>query len=300
MSTIRELLKKAVSRITACKLSGTPILDAELLLVYVLNQSGMSFDRLKLVTRFEYVIDKATAHRYLELIDERCKGKPVQYITNNQEFMGLDLYVSEGVLIPRSDTEITVEKVIENAMDVEQPNIVDMCTGSGAIAVSLAVNIPEARVWAVDIDNCALDCCSINVKRFGLESRVRIVKSDLFENIKEEGLIDNTDVIVSNPPYIQSAAIQELSINVRGYEPHLALDGGEDGLVYYRRIIRDSVSLLKSNGILAFEIGYDQGDKVKNIMEKSGYYDNINIEKDLAGYDRCVWGRKIQYFKHGE
>jgi len=295
--SVRELLKKAAGMLLECKLSDTPILDAELLLVHVLNESGASFNRLKLLTRSEYLVDINVAKRYLELIALRCKGKPVQYITNRQEFMGLEFYVEPGVLIPRADTEIVVERVIELTKEIEKPVIIDMCTGSGAIAVSLAVKIPDARVWAADISDCALDCCSINVGRFGLESRVSIIKSDLFENIKVEGLTGNTDVIVSNPPYIESEAIGELPVNVRDYEPHLALDGGKDGLVYYRRIIKDSVGLLKGNGILAFETGYDQGDKVKNIMEESGYYDNLNIGLDLAGYDRCVWGRRIL---HGE
>jgi len=297
MESIRKLLKKAAGLLLECKLSDTPILDAELLLVHVLNESGVSFDRLKLLTHHEYPVDINTAGRYLELIALRCKGKPVQYITNRQEFMGLEFYVEPGVLIPRADTEIVVEKVIELTKEIEKPNIIDMCTGSGAIAVSLAVNIPNARVWAVDISDCALNCCNINVGRFGLESRVSIIKSDLFENIKEEGLIGCIDVIVSNPPYIESEAIRELPANVRDYEPHFALDGGKDGLVYYRRIIKDSVGLLTDNGILAFETGFDQGDKVKNIMKESGCYDNLNIEKDLSGYDRCVWGHRIL---HGE
>ncbi len=256
----------------------------------MLNQSGMSFDRLKLVTQPEYLVDGYAAERYLGLIDERSKGKPVQYIVNRQEFMGLELHVMEGVLIPRADTEIVVEKVVELAKGIEQPSIVDMCTGSGAIAVSLAKNLPNARLWAVDISDIALECCSANVKAFGLEGRVSVVKSDLFESIREVGLAGNTDIIVSNPPYIESAAIHELGINVRDYEPHLALDGGRDGLVYYRRIVQESAELLKANGILAFEIGYDQGDKVKNIMEASGYYGGLKLEKDLAGLDRCVWG----------
>lgn len=284
MESIRELLNAAAAKI--------PILDAELLLVHVLNQSGMDFNRIKLLTQSQYLIDKPTAERYLKLIDERSKGKPVQYITNRQEFMGLELYVAEGVLIPRPDTEIIVERAIRLAEGIERPVIIDMCTGSGAIAVSLARYIPDARVWAVDVSDSAIECCSINVNRFGLENRISIVKSDLFANIEDEGLIGNTDILVSNPPYIDSAVIMELDINVRDYEPHLALDGGKGGLVYYRRIIDDSVEFIKDNGILAFEVGYDQGGKVKNLMEESGYYD-LNIEKDLAGYDRCVWGRKI-------
>jgi release factor glutamine methyltransferase len=294
MESIRELLRKAAGELGSCKNSDTPILDAELLLIHALNQVGIEFDRLKLLTKPGFMVEERIAQKYLELVDERCKGKPVQYIINRQEFMGLEFYVGPGTLIPRADTEILVERVLELIKGAEHPNIIDMCTGSGAIAVSIAKYIPDAMVWAVDISDYAAECCSINVNRFGLESRISIVKSDLFKNISEEGLRGNVDVIVSNPPYIESAVIRELSINVRDYEPHLALDGGKDGLVYYRRIVEESVGFLKCNGILAFETGYDQGDKVKNIMEESGCFDNLNIEKDLAGYDRCVWGRKIR------
>ncbi|HYE82812.1 MAG TPA: peptide chain release factor N(5)-glutamine methyltransferase [Clostridia bacterium] len=290
--SIRELLKKAAEVLKKSGSSDTPVLDAELLLIFALNQSGMAFDRIKLVTQQQSLLEGQAAARYMELIDERSKGKPVQYITRRQEFMGFDLYVRPGVLIPRADTETVVEKVIELSKGMDKPVIVDMCTGSGAIAVSLAGNIPGAGVWAVDISDYAMECCSINVRKHDLEDKINIVKSDLFDNIREERLMGNVDIIVSNPPYIESAVIQELDINVRYYEPHLALDGGKDGLVYYRRIVKDSVEFLRKKGILAFEIGHDQGDKVKNIMEESGCYDGINIEKDLAGYDRCVWGYK--------
>lgn len=292
MLSIREILKKAADKLIESRNTNTPVLDAELLLLHVLRQSGMEFDRIKLLTQSGYLVDERVAEKYMSLIGERSKGKPVQYITQRQEFMGFELFVEEGVLIPRADTETVVEKVLEKAAGMNKPNIIDMCTGSGAIAVSLAGNIPDGRVWAADISDIALHCCRINAARYGLEERIRVIKSDLFENIREEGLIGNTDVIVSNPPYIESEAIKGLDVNVRCYEPHLALDGGKDGLVYYRRIINDASKFLKLNGIIAFEVGYDQGDKVKNIMEESGHYEDINIEKDLSGCDRCVWGRK--------
>lgn len=292
MRSIREVLKKAAHKLLESQNSNSPILDAELLLLYALDQSGMAFNRTKLLTQSQYLIDENIADEYMNLIEERCKGKPVQYITNRQEFMGLDFFVAEGVLIPRADTETVVEKVLEKASGMEKPNIIDMCTGSGAIAVSLAENIPDARVWAADISGSALNCCGINVRRYGFEGRIKVIKSDLFENIREEGLQDNTDIIVANPPYIESEAIRELDVNVRDYEPHLALDGGKDGLVYYRRIVNDSVEFLKIGGILAFEVGYDQGGKVREIMKDSGHFYDIKIEKDLSGYDRCVWGRK--------
>lgn len=294
MHSINELLKNAANILRESNNTNTPVLDAELILLHVMNAAGQRIDRLKLVTQPDMAVYEGIEAEYIGLINERSKGKPVQYITNRQEFMGFELYISEGVLIPRPDTEIVVEKAISLAEEIEKPFIVDMCTGSGAIAISLAANIPGASIWAVDFSDSALDCCRVNVNQFKLENSISIVKSDLFANIMGEGLVGNTDIIVSNPPYIESEAISKLSISVCGYEPHLALDGGKDGLVYYRRIIEDSVGFLKDNGILIFEVGYNQGGRVKNIMEENGCYYDLNIEKDLAGYDRCVWGRKTR------
>ncbi|MGE5676538.1 MAG: peptide chain release factor N(5)-glutamine methyltransferase [Pseudomonadota bacterium] len=294
MESIRMLLKEAAEVLRKSTNTGTPILDAELLLIHVMGKTGLKLDRVKLVTQQDTPVDPDAAGSYRALVRERSLGKPVQYITGMQEFMGLELYIGPGVLIPRPDTEITVEKVIKLSKGMEKPVIIDMCTGSGAIAVSLASHIPGASLWAVDISDAALECSRVNVGSLGLENRVRLLKSDLFVNMRGMGLEGAVDIIVSNPPYIQSDAIAGLDAGVRDYEPHLALDGGVDGLVYYKSIVRDSVDFLKSNGILAFEIGYDQGAAVKSIMEDSGYFCCIDIEKDLAGYDRCIWGYRKQ------
>lgn len=294
MESIRALLKEAAEVLKKSMNTGTPILDAELLLIHVLGKTGLKLDRVKLVTHQDTLVDPEAAGSYRALVRERSLGMPVQYITGIQEFMGLELFIEPGVLIPRPDTEITVEKVITLSKGMERPVIIDMCTGSGAIAVSLAGHIPEASLWAVDISDEALECSKTNVGRLGLENRVRLLKSDLFANLRGRSLEGAVDIIVSNPPYIQSDAIAGLGAGVRDYEPHLALDGGADGLVYYKSIIRDSVDFLKSNGILAFEIGYDQGAAVRSIMEGSGYFCCIDIEKDLAGYDRCIWGYRKQ------
>lgn len=290
MDSIKELLKDASEQLKKSDMTATPLLDAELLLIHVLNGSGLIFDRIKLLTKQQFTVDPQIAERYRSMVGQRGQGKPVQYITNTQEFMGLELYIEEGVLIPRADTETVVEKVLQLAESIEKPCIIDMCTGSGAIALSLGSAIPDAELWAVDISETALKCCSLNAARHGLEDRVRIVGSDLFKNIRGEGLEGRVDIIVSNPPYIRSASISSLAVNVRDYEPHLALDGGEDGLVYYKSIVMDSSEFLRKGGILAFEIGFDQGDQVKGIMADSGLYECMSIAKDLAGNDRCVWG----------
>lgn len=290
MESIKELLKNAAEQLKKSNMTSTPILDAELLLIHALNEAGLSFDRIKLLTGQQLPIEPQVADRFKAMIVLRGEGKPVQYITNTQEFMGLELYIEEGVLIPRADTETVVEKALQLAKNLERPCIIDMCTGSGAIALSLGSVIPDAEVWAVDISDIALKCCRLNAVKHGLEDRVRIVGSDLFKNIRGEGLEGRVDIIVSNPPYIKSASITELATNVRDYEPHLALDGGEDGLVYYKSIVRDGWELLRKGGILVFEIGYDQGAQVKGIMSDSGLYECINITEDLSGNDRCVWG----------
>lgn len=289
MYKVKELLKKAVNVLKEGNNTESPVLDAELILLHVMNAWGQPQDRLKLITRPDTAVEEQIADRYHELINERNKGKPVQYITNSQEFMGIDLYVKEGVLIPRPDTETVVEKVIELARGESALNIIDMCTGTGAIAVSLARSLTGSKVYAVDISDTALECCRFNVERLGLSNRVEVVKSDLFACISKE-LLNRVDIIVSNPPYISRDEIKQLKINVRGYEPLLALDGGEDGLDFYRRISKDGQKYLKKDGILAFEIGYEQGEYIKNIMEENGFYAGFNIEKDLAGFDRCAWG----------
>ncbi|MGE5632612.1 MAG: peptide chain release factor N(5)-glutamine methyltransferase [Caulobacteraceae bacterium] len=293
MESIVEVLKKAVGMLKQGKHTDTPVLDAELILLHAMKGSGRNFDRIKLITQKDAELEEQTAKEYLKLIDERNQGKPVQYITNEQEFMGMPLYVAEGVLIPRPDTEIVVEKVLELVKSSDKLNIIDMCTGSGAIAVSLARNLAGSRLYAVDISDIALKCCRVNVGKYNLENRVQVIKSDLFEAMAGRGLENAADIIVSNPPYIKNSEIEKLSINVRGYEPFLALDGGSDGLAYYRRICSDAHKYLRSGGLLAFEIGYEQGSAVKNIMEESGFYAGMDVERDLAGLDRCIWGYRV-------
>ncbi len=294
MSSINELLKKAAGILIESRSTDTPMLDAELIFLYAMNSAGQGIDRVKLITKSHMAVPGEIEREYLEFINERSRGKPVQYITGIQEFMGCKLYISEGVLIPRPETEIVAERAIELVGAMERPVIIDMCTGSGAIAISLASVIQESLIWASDISDRALDCCRINVERSGLENRIRIVKGDLFAGIADKGLIGNTDMVISNPPYIKSGEIPGLRVNVRGYEPLEALDGGLDGLSYYRRIAKGSMDFLKPGGILIFEVGYDQGQKVKNIMKENNFFYDISIESDLAGYDRCVWGRRAQ------
>ena len=272
------------------KQSGSPsaILDAELLLLHGYGVRGIAMNKIKLITNFNDIIPESIYDLYIEFVEQRCEGKPVQYITGKQEFMGLELEVSEKVLIPRGDTEIIVEKLVELANKSSALNIIDMCTGTGAIAVSLAHFLPKATITAVDISEAALECCNRNIVKHGLQNRVKVIKSNLFEDLTSLKLTNIIDMVVSNPPYIPTVDIASLSVNVKDFEPMLALDGGIDGLDFYRSIIHDAGIYLKSGGILAFEIGYDQGQHMMDMIKENGNHYDLACFKDLAGFDRCI------------
>jgi len=226
----------------------------------------------------------------INMIDERKKGRPIAYILGSREFMGLDFYVKEGVLIPRPDTEILVEEVINLCSNVKNPTILDIGTGSGAISVSLAKYISNSKIYSLDISETALEVGKINAINNNVENQISFIKSNLFDSINDKSIV--FDIIVSNPPYIRKKDIPTLHTQVKDYEPYIALEGGEDGLDFYRKITEESVKYLKENGILAYEVGHDQALDVKDIMIKNGYQ-NITIMKDLSNIDRVVIGMKI-------
>lgn len=281
--TIGSLLREGASILKEAG-SLSPYLDAQILLCHIAHIS-----KLDIIKDRDKSLGEDITHRFFQLIEERRKGKPIQYIIGHQEFMGLDFYVNENVLIPRPDTEILVEKVIELLKNRDKPVICDVCTGTGAIAVSLAYYIPDAFVYAADISHDAIKCCSRNMDKHGLANRMKLLQGDLLEPLFEEGLEGRLDALVSNPPYISKNDMETLPLSVRGFEPHLALYGGEEGLDFYIRILKDAARLLKKGSILAFEIGYDQGCAVRKLIEDSGRFKNIEITKDLAGFDRVVY-----------
>jgi len=261
-----------------------PFLDLQLILMYLLDK-----DKIYLYTHKEDIISDDIVEKYYQMVNKRNTGYPLQYMLNTQEFMGLDFYVEEGVLIPRPDTEILVEKIINIVKNSELNNrtinILDIGTGSGAIALSLAYYIKNADVTAVDISDTAIKVSNINKKNLAL-TNVQIVNGDLFGNLN----IGNKkfDIIVSNPPYIEKEEIDKLQVEVATYEPRLALDGGESGLIYYERIGQISKDLICDKGTLSVEIGYNQAEAVSSIFRNTNIFDKIEVNKDLYDKDRVV------------
>ena len=272
--TYQEAYQKATGELKAAGIP-EPESDAWILLEHV---TGM--------TRTRYYVDgfermpKNEEDRFFELVSCRKTRIPVQHLTGTQEFMGLEFLVSPDVLVPRQDTELLVEKLLPL---VSGKSILDVCTGSGCIAISLAkLGVPR-RVDATDLSGKALDIAGKNAKK--LEADVTFYQGDLLENISEK-----YDIIVSNPPYIASKVVRGLMPEVREHEPLLALDGGADGLVLYRRLLEQVPPHLETDGIFAVEIGYDQGETVTELFVQHGF-EEIECCQDLCGNDRVVMGR---------
>lgn len=273
--TIKQTLTKGTIMLKNSNIE-SPKLKARLLLQYILKKS-----RQYLIVYDNQDVDKKAQWEYFVNIEKLTKGMPLQHITHTQEFMKMDFYVDENVLIPRPDTEILVEETIKIAQTMERPKILDLCTGSGAIAISLKKYIPSAQVYAVDISKKALEIAKKNAHR--LEAEVKFIESNLFEKIKNEKF----DIIVSNPPYIKKSDINYLSQEVQK-EPQIALDGGYDGLDFYRKISYQAIDYLKFGSYLCFEIGYDQKEEVLEILKGIEHYTKTYCKKDLCGNDRVV------------
>ena len=274
---IKEAMRKGMIKLKTNDVK-EPSLKARLLMQYILNRPR------------EYILvhdDKQLTLRqnvdYFKLIKKLIEGVPLQHITHQQEFMKLMFYVDENVLIPRPDTEILVEEVIKLAKSINAKKILDLCTGSGAIAVSLAKYIEGSQITATDISRKALSIAKLNATNNNVENKITFVSSDLFQNISEE----KYDIIVSNPPYIKRKVIKTLDEEVKR-EPIIALDGGNDGLDFYKKIIRNAYQYLKYKGYLCLEIGYDQKDEVIDLIKKEEKYIDTYSKKDLFDNDRIV------------
>ncbi len=283
--TYKELLEHGKNQLKQGKIQEYQ-LDAWLLLEHVFQVSKTWY----FVHETE-IVDVEKAEQYEALIQRRKNHVPLQQITEEGYFYGMKFYVNQHVLIPRQDTEILVEEVLKlcGSLWKQEENhlqILDLCTGSGCILLSLLANLKQAEGTGVDLSLEALEVAKRNARE--LEIPAKWLHSDLFEQVDR-----SYDVIVSNPPYIRTSVIEDLTEEVRLHEPRMALDGKEDGLYFYRKIIREAEGYLKPGGILAFEIGYDQGEAVSGLMKNQGY-EQIQVVQDLAGLDRCVTGIRKQ------
>ena len=277
--TIKEIIIRYSKELE--EISPTPRLDVETLL-----QKALGVDRLYILLNLDKDLSEDEEKTFNKFIEERLNNRPIAYIVGNREFMGLDFYVQEGVLIPRPDTEVLVEEVIEIAKDKGQIEILDIGAGSGAITVSLAKYLENAKLTSVDISEIALEIAKKNAISNNVEDRINFVKSDLFSSLNKN---QKFDIIVSNPPYIKREVIDTLDKQVKDFEPYNALEGGIDGLDFYRAITTQAKDYLKEGGVLAYEVGHDQSEDVSKLMEMDGYT-NIYTLKDLQQIDRVVIG----------
>ena len=275
--TIRETLRKGMIELKNAGIS-EPQLKSRLLMQYILNKP-----RQYLLVYDDKILTLRQEVDYFKLIKKLKSGIPLQHITHLQEFMKMNFYVDEDVLIPRPDTEVLVEEVIKIAEKINAKKILDLCTGSGAIAVSLAKYIKNSEITAVDISDKALRIAKKNAIDNEVENQITFIESDLFEKVRKEKF----DIIVSNPPYIKKDIIKTLNIEVQK-EPIIALDGGYDGLDFYRKIINNGYEYLKFNGYICLEIGYDQKIDVIELIENEEKYIDTYCKRDLYGNDRVI------------
>lgn len=289
MRTYKELLEEGFQLLNSAGIEEAR-LDAWLLLEYTAD-----IKRAWYYAHMDEQADAAVAERYCELCSKRAQHIPLQHLTRQAYFMGYEFYVDERVLVPRQDTETLVETAISHMKECTDPRILDMCTGSGCILLSLLMELDTASGTGVDVSEDALAVAKENRRRLGLEERADLIQSDLFSSDYFQKNSGNEhveyDMLISNPPYIRTADIEELMDEVRLHDPVIALDGKADGLYFYEKITERAGRYLKPGGWLMYEIGYDQGKDVADIMKKNGFT-QIEVKQDLAGLDRVVLGRK--------
>jgi release factor glutamine methyltransferase len=262
----------------------TPRLDAEVLLAHLLKT-----DRVGVYTHYDRPLDLKERQRFRELVKRRVRHEPVAYITGHREFFSLDFLVEPGVLIPRPETEVLVEKVLElrEEFESEKISLLDLGTGCGNIAISLAHLMPHSKITACDISRESIRIAQKNARRLEADF-VEFLPGDLFEPVRGRRF----DIIVSNPPYITRKEMETLESDIKDFEPQLALDGGEDGLDFYRRLAGESEGYLKNGGYILLEIGACQATAVKDIFATTESIHYRQIKKDYAGYDRVIVGQK--------
>ena len=271
---ISDVLKNTADRLKRADID-TASLDAKLLLCKYLQK-----DKLYLVVNADKEIE--IDNSFEQIVSRRENHEPIQYILGKAEFYGLDFKVDKNVLIPRPDTEILVERVI-NFVGDNLYTVLDIGTGSGCIPITVAANCKNVKAYTVDVSEYATKVAKENAKLNGVEERVTFLNMDILKDFPDL----EVDCIVSNPPYIEDGVIPTLMSDVKDYEPYIALSGGADGLVFYRRIAEKGYEILKKGGLIVFEVGYNQAQAVKEILKNNGFVD-MEIIKDLAGINRVV------------
>jgi release factor glutamine methyltransferase len=281
--TIAEAINSAAKQLSGVGITDARF-DAELLLRYVLNK-----DRAWLLAHIQDSLSAESLTSFQTLVVRREKREPVQHIIGTQEFWGLEFLVTPDVLIPRPETELIIETVLADKERLAgESTIVDLCTGSGCIAISLAEEFPSARIFATDRSAAALAIARKNAQQLDCAGRIRFFEGDLFQPLAELDLHGRVDIIVSNPPYVPDGVRTSLQPEVRDYEPALALFGGVDGTDLHRRIIQAAPEFLKKQGLLVMEIGIDQAETLKQVVHEDGRYYSSEVRKDLAGIDRVI------------
>lgn len=275
---IGGILKKAYEILKSEEIDSY-IIDSQLLLCKVLKR-----DKVFIIVNRDYELTQDEEELFLEYINRRKNRMPIKYILEECEFMGLSFFVKEGVLIPRPDTEVLVEWAIKTINNNNLNSICDLCSGSGAIGLSVANYVKSVHVDLYDISEVALDVSKENIRTLSINN-ADIYYSDLLTKAIKDKKTYN--LLLSNPPYIEEREISNLMRDVKDYEPYIALSGGEDGLYFYRKIIEDSCKVLEKGGYIGFEIGHNQAKDVKRLLEEKGF-NKIEVLKDLSGLDRVV------------
>ncbi len=280
--SVKEALKAASQALKAAGIEDHGF-EAEYLLSFILKAK-----RHELFLRPERVLSVGQTRLLDACVKRRSMGEPAQYITGETEFRGLTLRVSRTVLIPRPETELLVDEAIKTAPAQGAFTAIDLCTGSGCIAVAMAKEMPLCRVFATDVSGDALHLARENAVVNGVEERIIFLKGDLFDPLKTLGLEAKAALILSNPPYVSTEEMKKLPPEVKDFEPHEALWGGPDGMGFYRRIVKDAHRYLAGKGRLIMEMGYGQAAGVREIIEASGGFGGIEVKKDLSGIERVI------------
>jgi release factor glutamine methyltransferase len=285
--TLAEAINNAATVLSTAGITNAR-LDAEVLLSHIIMK-----DRVWLITHRDDALDDNHQRDFADVIRRRTRREPLQHIIGNQEFWGLEFKVSPDVLIPRPETEFIIEAALAIVHDRNTlVRIIDLCTGSGCIAVSLAKELTAARIIATDASEKALVVARENTRRHGVSEQIRFLPGDLFEPLEELDIRGQIDIIVSNPPYVQAGDLSTLQPEVRNYEPEMALIAGPEGTEMAKRIIRLAPEYLKKNGTLIMEMGLGQAEALTRMVEATGAFYNPELVNDLAGIERVIIARK--------